>query len=359
MGARPIQKWEADMLLTSLEYRGNDASGVAVQRRSGRIACFKWRDPAAKFVHSKDYTSFMDAEVVNCPEDDPVDTLLVHTRKATKGVPSHNPNNHPLYLSESNTVIGGAIVHNGQISNDDALFSEWDLKRSAETDSDIIRAIIDKEGITKGGIKRLNRLCGSVAAACIHPDFPQRLMLLRSGNPCVVGATKDKIYWASDKRTIYRVSRPWVRRHGLYMQIANVNIAFIQVYEDSAWIIGPKGFEFHDEFKSQGNWARGYHTYTDTYKGDYQERQARFDAQATTVHVTAKVEDKKLATGETLAPQFAYCPNTNCKDGLGKPRLFHLSDEERKHPLWYWRCRHCKTHLGDSVGPRELPTETN
>ena len=325
MGKQPIFQFELDTLLASLEYRGNDAAGIALQKDSGEIVVHKSQGAAWSFVHSDSYKRFLKENL-----DESVQIALVHTRKATKGWPSKNENNHPLCSG------GAAIVHNGVIVNDDALFRELDLERGAETDSDLIRAIIDKEGITKDAIKRLRRLNGSVAAACIDPRYPGELLLLRSGNPLVVAATDEKIFWASDRRAIYRATKPWVRRFGIVMQIPGSDIAFINMNENSAWLLGPKGFRSHEEFEACGMVQRGYHSYPATYDGSYKQRHERWQADAAKVVVTKT---------QSVAPKLVYCPNHDCKNDKQERTLLELDTEQRNLPLYKLQCGRCKTNL--------------
>ena len=112
----------------------------------------------------------MRSSLLNNLEPDTVQ-VLVHTRAATKGSPRQNVNNHPMYAGSA------AVVHNGVISNDDELFKTLKLDRKAETDSDILRAIVDEHGITPEGIEVLGKVKGSAAIACLSPDFPNKMLI--------------------------------------------------------------------------------------------------------------------------------------------------------------------------------------
>src|SRR5947209_787061 len=98
MGRTPIREWQVTMLACSLEYRGNEATGVALMDSHGNIKVFKNNEPAWKFVVAKDFKEWMGENLTN-PDSDfarDVQVALVHTRKATKGSPFKNDNNHPI-----------------------------------------------------------------------------------------------------------------------------------------------------------------------------------------------------------------------------------------------------------------------
>ena len=341
MGDKPILKHELEALLTSLEYRGNDASGIAIQQRDGKIAILKDDKAAWKFIVDSKWKDFIKEHLT-----DESETVLLHTRAATKGTPHVNKNNHPLSSG------AGCAVHNGMISNDDFLFSDLKLERGAETDSDIIRAIIDKEGITKKAIERLNRLSGTCAAACIHPDFPGRLLLLRSCNPLVFADTGDKIYFASDKRAIYNAAKPWVWRHKILMQIPAPALSFVDLYEDSAWLLDREGLDFHGEFKTLNGFGRGYLRY-DAWSKDYHERQKRFAKEA-----ESKSDSRKsgkvvnISAADDLLPALVYCPNRECFNEDKQPTLIELTLSNRRKKLFELQCARCETNLSQNGGKR-------
>lgn len=238
MGDAPITREEAALLLCNLEHRGNHATGIAVDNE-GQIAVCKKDVPAWSFVASEEFKDFCKKYLLPT-----TNTVILHTRAATVGEPWKNENNHPLY--------GGkiAVVHNGGIQNHNELFRELALDRSCETDSDIIRAILDKEGLTHAGVRRLSRMEGSGAIAAISPEMPGYLFLARSGNPIVLGSTEDKLYFASELQAIQRAVRPWIKRFGLFVRATNTpNLGYNGMPDDSAYLIGPKGLEWHQEIK--------------------------------------------------------------------------------------------------------------
>jgi len=190
MGIDPITPEEIKILLCSLEHRGSHATGIAIEN-NGEIAVLKKDVPAWSFTASEACAAFL-RDFLH--ED--TNTVLLHTRAATKGVPYKNDNNHPIFRDNV------AIVHNGGIRNDDTLFKDMSLERNCETDSDIIRGILDSNGLTHKGVRELNKMQGSAAIAAVKTGEPGSLFLARSGNPIILGSTETKFYWASELSAI-------------------------------------------------------------------------------------------------------------------------------------------------------------
>ena len=234
----PITIDEVCLLATALEKRGLDATGLAAMV-GNKLHVVKLDDQAWKFLANKKVQQWMEEYIPTAT------TVLVHTRAATGSAwPSKMENNHPLCAGKS------AVVHNGMISNDDFLFRDLKLERKAETDTDIIRAIVDEEGFTEKAIRVLSRISGSVAAGILNPEMPEHVLLLKSGSPLECGMSMTKLYWASEKHAIYTAARTPVLRFGLWGQATRADVAFATMPGDTAWLIGPGGLEWHQSFKS-------------------------------------------------------------------------------------------------------------
>lgn len=137
-------------LLINCQVRGSKATGVAFVN-DANIVVVKNNMSAKKFVETKEFLRacrkylYMPAFArASMPVEEglPIQ-VLGHCRAPTKGTPLNNANNHPIVTS---SLIG---VHNGSISNDDALFDEFsdEIKRDAEVDSEVIFKLI--EGLIK------------------------------------------------------------------------------------------------------------------------------------------------------------------------------------------------------------------
>lgn len=244
-GQEPIGVAELEILLCSMEIRGNHASGIAIQNGAD-IVIHKMPLPAWNFIKDPATKAFLKDHL---KED--TDTVLLHARYATVGNPHKNDNNHPMFDGKV------ALVHNGGIRNADHLFTETKLKRHAETDSDILRAIVAEHGFTAAASRQLARCTGSAAIAAVSSDYPGHLLLGRSGNPLVVGHANDKLYFASTLNAIQRAVRPWEIHHGLYMRAPSRNFSYNFLHDHTAYIMKPDDTAVHHEMNIAGSGFTG------------------------------------------------------------------------------------------------------
>lgn len=264
-----------------------------------------------------------------------VDTVLAHTRFATKGNPRDNDNNHPLFSGRS------AVIHNGCISNDTFLFNDKDLERKATVDSDILRAIIDREGLTQQCIRRLARVSGSAAVAAVHPEFPGKVLLVRSASPLVLALTDDMLAWASTKHALHLSLRKWEERFGIWCMQPKVEAYFQNVPDHTALLIGPKGQEWHQECKI-ASYPRNDPDYRihDTF-ADRQQRWNRALAAAATTNSDDDSDDTEghlVIDAETDA-DYVRCPNPTCRT------LHKITDDLKDTPLSKLFCKKCGSAL--------------
>lgn len=293
-GHKPIDPEALAVLLVGNEHRGNDATGIAVVQPDGAVAVHKEDIPAWKFVSTKAYETFL---ADNLKPD--TWAVLLHTRAATQGNPRENKNNHPLSVGKA------AIIHNGMISNDHTLFNAMELERGAETDSDIIRAIVDEHGITPKAMETLNRMAGSAAGAAVHPDYPKKVLLFRSGSPMTLASTQDFLFFASEKNTIHRAMRPWVKRFGTWFQRSRPEIDFAPMANHTIWLIDETGVSAHKEFKTS------YASYTEPHRRtyeDYKERRNRWDRAKKYASESKPTPIRVLRSANPNDMEDAWCP---------------------------------------------------
>jgi glucosamine 6-phosphate synthetase-like amidotransferase/phosphosugar isomerase protein len=264
-GNIPISEETVRVLLVGNEHRGNDASGLVVQQEDGTLDVLKKDCPAWRFVTTNEYEQFIKDRLTPTSR-----SVLVHARGASQGSPRINNNNHPMYAGLS------AIIHNGVIRNDDQLYTLMKLERKAETDSDAIRAIVDAYGLTKEALKNIGRATGSGAIAAVHPKFQDKLMLIRSGNPLTIASNDNFFYFSSEKATLHMACRPFVQRMGMWFQSQRPDVDFLNMPDNTGYIIGPKGLELHAEVRiCQGSYNEPWRK---TYE-EYGKRQEKWDGQ--------------------------------------------------------------------------------
>ena len=351
-GDRPITVEMIQSLCLGLEHRGNHATGVTLQDETGKFYTCKGPIAAWEFTATDEFDTFMEEHLEEAR------IALVHTRFATKGTPKRNANNHPLVGQ------GVAVVHNGVIHNDDHLFATMKLKRSAETDSDIIRAIVAKHGITQKAIRVLSKMAGGAAAAAVSRKYPGKLLLIRSGSPLVVGSTEEFLGFCSIRKPLYSALKEWKTRFGITMRCTASDMAFVNFAEDSAWILGPEGQEWHQEFRILGAENRlGSRAYTGDYPvhESYEAKQKTFDEEeadtlegdtTTDVKVDSSPTDSSTQNGSLAGidfdePQdldYIMCPYESCGVAIALERL----NTESAFKLGELSCPECKRALDGS-----------
>lgn len=170
------------VLLASVAERGADAAGCVYEDATAGLVVNKQPGGASRFL-----------EDVEVPTQ--VRQLLLHVRDFTKGRPSLMANNHPI---RHGSVVG---VHNGKISNDDAVFLKLGRARfepGMTVDSEAIFAALDHADDDQGSA--LEQLTGSLATCWFDERRPGSVFLARGyGRPLWTATTRhgDGLIWAS------------------------------------------------------------------------------------------------------------------------------------------------------------------
>lgn len=207
----------SNALLLEIESRGKDSTGYAwASRTFTRIDMRKKAIRAKRFIE----TGNTNAIPLNAA------TGILHTRYATKGTPQNSRNNHPI---RQGSVVG---VHNGHLSNDDALFNHLNVERFGQVDSEAAMALIAHG---QGHItERLPMLQGNAALAWLDGrDAKQKrgpiLHLARvSSSPLAVGQTRGgSLLFASTMGLLHKACErlnvdlkwEWDCEEGTYLQV--------------------------------------------------------------------------------------------------------------------------------------------
>lgn len=186
--------------LLANEIRGPKATGVVVCQADGRVHFLKQPVPASEFVKTAVFQDFMINMV--SPE---TRILLGHTREPTKGSVDRSVNNHPILIGDT---VG---VHNGVITNDDAIFLELSQNgakggRVGSVDSEAIFALfdgVDGDGpldrYVAGISREVRALCGSFTTLFFNKKKPTRLFCLRYDNPisCHFDPALESLFFSS------------------------------------------------------------------------------------------------------------------------------------------------------------------
>jgi len=179
----------AQALLAGIAERGADAVGYAYRCGTEPVHVHKQRSGASALLD--------EVVVPQCASQ-----ALVHVRDYTKGHPTIAANNHPV---RHGAVIG---IHNGLITNDDALLHEHGIERAdAEmtVDSEVIFALAERSGSTARAFERLR---GSMATAWLDEREPGVLYAARGvGRPLWLGRGRHELFFASTRDALEVVER--------------------------------------------------------------------------------------------------------------------------------------------------------
>ena len=219
-------------LLAQIQSRGTDATGAAwvvpsskKTSKKSRIVVSKAPVPARLF----------DPYLVNGNGMSmPVATrrAVLHTRYATQGDPLNNNNNHPIV---SGRIVG---VHNGHLSNDDAMFAHFGdrASRIGEVDSEAAFALLDLTRYEPEQV--LRSLQGRAALAWFNAKDKRDLHLARvAGSPLAIGGTaKGSFFFASTLPLLVKgcenagVNLSWVEdvQEGTYLRVRNGEIVELE-----------------------------------------------------------------------------------------------------------------------------------
>lgn len=178
--------------LKTLEYRGYDSAGIAIQNES-LIAIRKQAGKLSKLEALLERKPIQGVSGIG------------HTRWATHGEPAtHNAHPH-----DSRTEI--AVVHNGIIENyqplKDMLISEGYVFKS-QTDSETLAHLVhyycQSMPFPEASRKAIGQLNGAYAVAITSLVEPGKIIASRQGPPLVVGIGNNENFVASDVQALIK-----------------------------------------------------------------------------------------------------------------------------------------------------------
>lgn len=177
--------------LRSLEYRGYDSSGIAINTNN-KIKIYKAQ---GKLKNLEDVLSKHEQEIKAAKIG------IGHIRWATHGAPTEI-NAHPHTCSCGKLVI----VHNGIIENFKELKEELIKKGCtfrSQTDTETIAHLIAQEyekvkDLTQAVRLATKQLEGAYALCVLHQDFPDKLVATKRNAPLLVGIGEGEFFVASD-----------------------------------------------------------------------------------------------------------------------------------------------------------------
>jgi glutamine---fructose-6-phosphate transaminase (isomerizing) len=185
--------------LRTLEYRGYDSAGIAMQNGAG-----------LKRLRTYGKVRELEALLLETPVHG--ECGIAHTRWATHGVPN-TVNAHPM-MSRDDV----ALIHNGIIENHEELRTELESQGyvfTSETDTEVMAHLVNRlmsEGndLFTAVRKAAKRLRGAFAIAVLSSAEPGVVVGARVGSPMVLGLGFNENFLASDIHPLLPVTNRFV-----------------------------------------------------------------------------------------------------------------------------------------------------
>ena len=202
--------------LATLEYRGYDSAGIAVQK------------DGLQTVKAKGRLSLLAEKLKGCSHLSGATCGIGHTRWATHGEPS-DVNSHPHGTEKV------ALVHNGIIENYAeiaAFLAAEGYVFESQTDTESAAKLVDyyyqKTGDPQKAIfKALGMLRGAYAFGICFADYPDRIYAVRRDNPLIVATTKEGGLIASDVPAVLAHTNTYYRpEEGVLAVLEGANVSF-------------------------------------------------------------------------------------------------------------------------------------
>ena len=181
--------------LGSLEYRGYDSAGLAIQNGQGIVT----RKRAGRLIG---LSQLLDSDPVTG------ESGIAHTRWATHGPPNER-NAHP-HLDSTGEI---AVCHNGIIENAATLRAQLELRGHvfvSDTDSEVLAHLINEHWVPPLQLavsRALSMVEGTYGIVVISSREPGRIVCARKGSPLLIGLGDDGMYAASDAAALLRYTR--------------------------------------------------------------------------------------------------------------------------------------------------------
>jgi glucosamine--fructose-6-phosphate aminotransferase (isomerizing) len=182
--------------LRSLEYRGYDSAGQAVNHRNN----LHNTNTAGRVQDLRDRVNDRTKATIG----------IGHTRWATHGEPN-DTNAHP----HTDTDGRIAVVHNGIIENAEQLrdaLSDRGVKLASDTDTEALAHMIAAEAIGDTPLEEavratLRHVEGTYGLVVLDTRYPDELVVARNGSPIVLGIGEAEMFVASDVAALVRYTK--------------------------------------------------------------------------------------------------------------------------------------------------------
>lgn len=223
-------KKDVTRLFKLSESRGKEASGLAILANNN-IKVFKDSLTASVLIRQPKFNELF--EKLNSPL-----TIIGHARLATNGALERNNNNQPVI---KDGLVG---IHNGIITNDDALVKKFYLKRENEVDTEIFLALVryylkKKETLSEATRETFKQIEGAASVGIIFNDYKNLILATNTGS-LYYQETKEFFVFASEKYILEK-----------FLKREEINNIF-QLKPDTGLILNLRNFNYEKfDFKTK------------------------------------------------------------------------------------------------------------
>jgi glucosamine--fructose-6-phosphate aminotransferase (isomerizing) len=190
---------QLDLLFVLSESRGKEAAGLALQDGAD-IKVIKEAQSASRMLQRKRYRALM-RRTREDRRQRPI-TAIGHSRLVTNGLDAVAANNQPVVREG---LVG---IHNGIIVNDAELWDRFDLKRTAEVDTEVFLALVEKfrrggSSLAQAVAQVFTEVEGTASVAILSADDDRLVIGTNNGSLYFCRGTDDEpLYFASERHIL-------------------------------------------------------------------------------------------------------------------------------------------------------------
>ena len=229
--------------LKSLEYRGYDSAGLALQE-DGKITLKK----VVGRVKGLDEKRSQKEWILG----------IAHTRWATHGKPSI-PNAHPHHDCQKNIYL----AHNGIIENYLDLKKELEKKGHkfySQTDTEVLAHLIEenyknKKSLENAVAQSLQKVKGTYGIAVISKSEPGKIVAAKMSSPLLIGLGQNEFFIASDAAAVLKYTNKVVYLNDGEMAIINGNQIYFQTIGEKSIKKSSQTLEWSLDQSKKGGFA--------------------------------------------------------------------------------------------------------
>jgi len=233
------------------ETRGKESSGIAIRSADNRsIHVTKDDIPATELIRSAGYRKFLDTALTPLfREGQDEFAAIAHSRLVTNGTQENNANNQPCIKD------GIVMVHNGIVTNVDALWAKYAdrIERRTEVDTEVLAALFraflgEGLGPVEAIRKVFSEMEGAASVAILMNDSKQVLLATNTGSLYTIDDPAGSVVFASEEY----IARTFRDGEGVSARYGGIPVQWVQPFTGLLFDLS-SGVRNDFELKSNGS----------------------------------------------------------------------------------------------------------